>query len=472
MNHLSLIKLVRLLAAALLGAAVVLTVNPAAHSDNGNATAGLEKSIVYLQTTWTGFVQVPPSADIKGNGYWTDKLSYSVTCTGFYVSKTAELVTAGHCVDPTKGREVIVNGYLHDQNAADMTDQALANWTVEGLEKGAPVERGVRAVQPQGVDGATITTPTTVQVVDFKATDAGDVALLHLPNLAKETPGLIIAANAPAVGDPVTSIGFPGDLQDIADQSQIARASFKTGSVSSDQVTPQGVTQIEVSAPIGPGMSGGPTVNKDNQVVGVNSAGLKTQANFNFITNTPDLRSFLLSHNVVLVQPPPAPQSRSGALWYIIGGVVLVLVVAGALLVLLLRRRRPQLAAAGNAPFSEYPAQGPAPFPMQSPPPMTPQAGSSGGPTTGLAPTAPPTLPPHYPQAPTGSADAGVRYEPAPNFAEAAPDPVSSKPTEPPGGDTLTSQTAASPIGQFCPSCGAVHRQEDHFCPQCGKTFT
>jgi serine protease Do len=468
MNRTLVNKLVHVLAAMLLGAAVVLTGAPTASSDKGSNTADLEKSVVYLQTKWTGFVQVPPNADAKGQGYWTDRVSYSTSCTAWYVSKTAELVTAGHCVDPQQGREVILNGYLGDQKATNLTADALANWHVEGDEQGAPVGRSVQAIQPQGVDGATITSPTTVEVVDFKATDAGDVALLHLPNMAKETPGLIVAQNAPKVGDPVTSIGFPGELQDVADQSQIARASFKSGSVSSQQVTPQGVTQIEVSAPIGAGMSGGPTVDQDGQVVGVNSAGLADQANFNFITDTPDLRTFLLSHNVVLIQPPAAPESGSGALWYIIGGVVLVLVVAGALLLLVLRRRKPQLAAAGNGSFSAYPAQGPAPYPMQNPLPVPPQAASFGGPTTGMAGTAPPTLQPHDPQAttaPTDSADAAVR-------TNAAPGPVSGGTTQPASGDTLASETTPTTGSNFCPSCGAAHRHDDHFCPGCGKPVT
>jgi len=187
------------------------------------------------------------------------------------------------------------------------------------------------AIDPDDIGGV---------VMSSKGPDAGDVALLHLPNMNKETPGLVVAQKAPQVGEQVTSIGFPGDIQDITDQSQIARASFKSGTVSSNQVTPSGVTQIEVSTELAPGMSGGPTVNKDDEVVGVNSNGLTTQAGFNFITYTPDLRTFLQSHNVLLVQPPAPPNGGSKTLWYIIGGIVVVLAVAAGLLLLLLRRRR------------------------------------------------------------------------------------------------------------------------------------
>ncbi|MGH3560761.1 MAG: S1 family peptidase, partial [Mycobacterium sp.] len=358
---------VRVLAAFGLTAAVALTGAPAASSDNPKeALGGLEQSIVFLQIQWSGAIQVPPSADAAGQGYWTDKLKLSATCTGWYASATAQVVTAGHCVDPAEGRTGLINGYLKSQDATDLEATAYANWRVEGAAGGSPPDRSVQAIQPNGVDGATITSPTTVEVVDFKATEAGDIALLHVPNLTKQTPGLVVAQNAPQVGDSVTSIGFPGDIQNITDQSQIARASFKTGTVSSTQVTKSGVVQIEVSTELAPGMSGGPTVNKNGQVVGVNSRGLTKEAGFNFITNTPDLRSFLVSHNVPLVQPPAPPNGPAGAMLFIIGGVVLVVAGAIAGLLLLLRRRRtPQFAA--GAPVSGYLMQGPPPPPVQPP---------------------------------------------------------------------------------------------------------
>ncbi|ORV16489.1 hypothetical protein AWB95_06945 [Mycobacterium celatum] len=418
----------RLFTASLLAAAVGLVGAPTASSDNKEALSSLEKSIVFLVTQWVGAVQVPPSADADGEGFWTKPLKYSVTCTGWYVSTSAQIVTAGHCVDPGQGRLVILDGFLHDQKATKFKDQAYANWRVEGAMGGSPVERTVRAIQPNGVDGATITSPTTVEVVDFKAPDAGDVALLHVPNMTKSTPGLVIAQNAPQVGDPVTSIGFPGDIQDIADQSQIARASFKSGTISSNQVTPSGVVQIEVSTELAPGMSGGPTVNKDGQVVGVNSRGLTTAAGFNFITNTPDLRSFALSHNVTLVKPPAPPDTGLGNLWYIVGGVALVGVGALLLLMLLVRRRRrrPQFAGVGGPPMPGYPI--PPPSPVQ-----------------GWAAPIPPPPPPRGPAGPV------------------PPQPIP-RPSNPvPGSDSVTTEI------KVCAACGAPRRQLDRFCTRCGK---
>lgn len=445
----------RVFVAVLLAAAVVLMSAAVASSDDGGDVA-LEKSIVFLQTKWSGFVQVPPGDDAAGQGFWTKELSYSVMCTGWYASKQAHIVTAGHCVDPNQGREVILNGYLKEQNATDLADKAMANWQVEGETKGSPVGRSVRAIQPNGVDGATITSATTVEVVDFKPTDNGDVALLHVPNMTKETPGMVIAQNSPKVGDAVTSIGFPGDLQDVADQSQIAHASFKAGTVSSQQVTPQGVTTLEISAPLAPGMSGGPTVNKDEQVVGVNSAGLTTEANFNFITNTTDLRSFLISHNVPLIAPPAPPGGMAGVVWFVIAGIglaaVLLVVIVGVVLV---RRRRspqsPQFATAGGPPFPGYPGQIPAP--MSSQPPGYPGTGNP------------------MPETGATAASAWTQTPPAAPIAS-WPTPGSSATAETPSGAAPTISSSSADASSLCRDCGAGHGANARFCPNCGRPLS
>ena len=150
-------------------------------------------------------------------------------------------------------------------------------------------------------------------------------------------------------------------VRDIGDQSQLARASFKSGTVSSLQVTPQGVTMIEVSDALSGGMSGGPTVDKNGVVMGINDMTLTGDANFNFVTNTPDLRSFLLSHGVVLAAPA-APKSGISMLWYAIGGgVALLLALSASVFAVILRRKRRRRAAENAAPAQTVPAQTPAP---------------------------------------------------------------------------------------------------------------
>jgi hypothetical protein len=252
----------------------------------------------------------------------------------------------------------------------------------------------------------------------------------------------------------VTSIGFPGELRQVADQSQIARASFKTGSVSSRQVTPQGATKIEVSAPIGPGMSGGPTVNRDGQVVGVNSSGLRDEANFNFITDTPDLRAFLVSHDVVLAQSS-APQAAMGALWYAIGGVVVLIPALGATTLWMIRRRRHPQPAAVEDGASDLSRR------MRAVPMPSPEAGPArhAMPITGSASPAMQTDGRRVMSAPSRPADGAVHNGAPPTFA-------SDGNTQPASGDSLTATT------RYCCACGAKHRHNDRFCRGCGQPTT
>jgi hypothetical protein len=55
----------------------------------------------------------------------------------------------------------------------------------------------------------------------------------------------------------------------------------------------------------------GPSVNGDGQVVGVNSSALRDEADFNLITDTSDLRPFLVSRAVVPAQSS-APRAGRG----------------------------------------------------------------------------------------------------------------------------------------------------------------
>jgi S1-C subfamily serine protease len=441
---------------AMIGAITVMftAALPASHAGSTNALAGLEKSMVVLETQWTGRIDVPADALADHVAGYTKDVSYYTTCTGWYVSKSAEIVTAGHCVDPAQGRRVVLDEFLKENNATSFLNDALANWHVDGATQGSPLDRSVRAIQPEDVEGATITSPTTVQVVDFKPTDDGDVALLQVPDTATETPPLTIAGAAPQIGEPVTSIGFPGELREVADHSQIARASFKTGSVSSHQVTPQGVTKIEVSAALGPGMSGGPTVNRDGQVFGVNSSGLRDAANFNFITDTAGLRAFLASHDVETVQSN-APQAGMGVLWYAIGGVVVLISVLGATTLWLIRWRRDiQPAVAGGAKSVSRRRIQAGPTPRRRPGPAR-----HAMPITESASPVIQTNGRRVMPARSRPADGALRNGAPPTFA-------SNGNTKPASGDSLTATT------RYCPACGAKHHHNGLFCPGCGQPTT
>jgi hypothetical protein len=201
-------------------------------------------------------------------------------------------------VDPEEVEDAIRGRFLADNDAADLATTA-AGWRVEGLAAGAPPDRtDVWVVQPSAVEGSVIEDPMTVQVLDYVPLADGDLALLKANGLPAPTPPLAVATQQPELGDPLTAIGYPGSVMRVADVSRL-RASFKTGTVSSSQVTRNGVLGTEINAQVSSGMSGGPTVDAAGHVLGVNSFGiLGEEQSFNFITDAAALRSYLEGQGV------------------------------------------------------------------------------------------------------------------------------------------------------------------------------
>ena len=322
-----------------------------------------EKSVVLVGVSWEGYVLHP---DATGAFVWSQPVSVMSGCTGWFAAEDGHIVTAGHCVDPAEGRAAILQQFLVDNNMQDRAAEAFTNWPVEGLEQGSDPVRVVQVVQPPAVEGAVITDPITVQVVDHQPFADGDLALLKANGLSEATPALPIAAEPAAIGDPVTSIGFPDTVAAVTDVSRI-RASFKSGTVSSSQVSPDGVAGTEINAELSFGMSGGPTINERGEVLGVNSfITLGDATNFNFITDAAALRTYLERLDVELVPtssaPAPsggtAPASRTDAkgffetipVWgYAVAGAGLVLVVGLSMMAVALRRRPARRASSARA---------------------------------------------------------------------------------------------------------------------------
>ena len=251
-----------------------------------------------------------------GEGVWTEAVTTYTSCTGWFASAEGHIVTAGHCVDPAEGRTALLSTYLEEADSLDMLDDAIVNWTVEGANDGDPVEQTVQVIQPNGVAGTIITNnPITAQVVSYKGFTDGDLALLHVAGIGA-TPPLAIAPTSPVNGDELTAIGFPATVSGVVDGTRV-RASFKSGTASSQQFgVGNGIPTTEINADISPGMSGGPTVNANGEVLGVNSFLITGEKrNFNFITDTDNLETFLISNGVNFVpasaeaSPEPEPSN-------------------------------------------------------------------------------------------------------------------------------------------------------------------
>lgn len=404
---------------AVVCAAVAVLSGCAAPGSNSNASveSRVEASILLVGTTWSGYIYVPDYASYDGIGYWTDRIDAFSFCTGWFASTDGHIVTAGHCVDPEEGRTAVLSQYLNDEGAPDLLGDAIVGWTVEGETNGTDVERTVQVIQPDGVDGAVIDDPITAQIVDYRAFTDGDLALLHVTGI-DPTPPLAIAPSQPEVGDDLTAIGFPATVLEVVDGARI-RASFKSGTASSQQVSTSGVAGTEINADISPGMSGGPTIDAQGQVLGINSYTINGESrNFNFITGTEDLGAFLTKNGVDYTA---GKKEDNGGGFNVLGILIsvglfllLVAVIVVVVIVLVLRNGRKNQTVAPGATPSTY---------VAAPPAEATPVGDWDGHSTAAPPAEP-------------------------------VEPVVEEPT--------------APKTTFCSNCGAALSPDQKFCSGCG----
>jgi serine protease Do len=271
---------------------------PAAATDASGAVSDnkvIDDSIVFLQIETSGYVQYPTT---DGGLEWSDEWTVTSGCTGWFAGSEGEIVTAGHCVDPEEARKRIIQEFLDYEGAIDLANDAISNWKVEGFDAGAPLDVVLTIKQPS-IEGQVINDWMPVQLVDLIKSQDGDLALLRANGVNGDTPALRVASEQAESGDPVTAIGFPSSVSAVSNEMVIPNPSFKTGTVSSRQISERGVAGLEVNADISGGMSVGPTVNANGEVIGVNSFTISGEEQaFNFITDTRDLNRFLQQNGV------------------------------------------------------------------------------------------------------------------------------------------------------------------------------
>ncbi|GAA3970648.1 S1 family peptidase [Gordonia caeni] len=429
------LRVVALTTAAVL--AVLSGGGPASADQSDSVANRVGPSLVFIETEFTARVQVP----FVTGSRWTDSLTVTGNCTGYVVDPAGYVATAGHCVNNKD--ESILNSFRQqavtfvariqgrDQAWVSRLSQQASEekWPVaaEGVTDGA--SREVRLRQPTGGTQA-FPDWTPVDVVAFQDFEQGDNAVLKVANPPDGLRALVVSDRAPEPGEEVVAVGFPGAVQSTNESEAIAQPSYKNGTVSSRQTTGSGLVRTEISAVLGRGMSGGPTVDENAQVIGTNSAGASLtdeRASFNFITDNVALRGYLEQNGVTLAAPERKSSSVNMWLWLgpLLGLAVLVLLAVAAWL--LLRRRKRPASNAGPAgpvppgPVPPYPG-GPYPGPQQPGPQRAaaqqpavrrhdarqPGAGGSAAPYPGAAsrPVQPPARPGHSGQ-PGRSAPAG-----------------------------------------------------------------
>ena len=353
------VKRLLMLSAASALLSFMFTAPPAYADRQTDIHIKVKDSMVYLEVTANGWVEVPPehlpSRETNERRFGPIEAKWS--CSGFVVDPSGFIVTAGHCVDPAnrQAEDVIRREFIHQMGqqghlSPQCTEEVYAShaceeqWRVEGQDVGSPMAVAVSVIQAGG-PGPVIDKLTTARVADFQNSQSGDNALLNVAGMPPLKP-LVIAQQGPHPGHKLTTVGFPAGAWELLDPHRLPRLSFNSGTASAQQASPTGTPRIEINADVSPGMGGGPTLDSDTgEVLGVNSEGsVNGKQAFNVITDTATLRDFLHKNNIQLAPTKPFPWGWAVA--EVVTAAVVAMLVALALLGR--RKSRPQALVQGG----------------------------------------------------------------------------------------------------------------------------
>jgi pSer/pThr/pTyr-binding forkhead associated (FHA) protein/S1-C subfamily serine protease len=257
-----------------------------------------QPSIIYLHIEWTGWVYDTFNKKYLNND---EPFVLSSSCTGFVVNPDGYVATAGHCVD--KGNITadffdaaalwaFENGYYADKTLTIeqiRSDFAEANYRLEGSKEGVG-GKGFKRGAELKVQAVWSTTSTEslyddvsgelngephdarlIKLLPWNEGEGGDTALLRVETAVLPPPLPVAPTDAATSLTRVISIGYPASVGDVSDTA-LSDPSFKEGRISSVRSNAT-FPVYELSASMSGGMSGGPTVDPQGRVVGINSYG-------------------------------------------------------------------------------------------------------------------------------------------------------------------------------------------------------
>ncbi|MCU0278933.1 MAG: trypsin-like peptidase domain-containing protein [Candidatus Nanopelagicales bacterium] len=300
------------------------TATPPPTSPLEQVQALVQPAVVYEQITWTGYVY-----DETNKGYFTtDPFIASFQCTGFVVNPDGYIATAGHCVDYDQTvrssilSQVVDWAFENEYYEALPSRETIAtfaqNWRIDGATSEGTPDLDVSVAYGVSVSGEPSGKALPARVVAVRPVDEGDVSLLKIE--ARNLTVVPLSDNADTgVGTQVVAIGYPASVDLVTDAS--FNPSFKEGTISAEKTVEGGLLPVyEISAAVSGGMSGGPTVGLDGDVIGVNSFKIEGETQpFNFVQPSQNLQELMRSEGVENVMGDVTDLYRAGLTAYFAG---------------------------------------------------------------------------------------------------------------------------------------------------------
>ena len=396
--------------------------------------------------------------------------SLSYQCSGFFINPEGYVATAGHCVEwDDEVRTALISKatiwaartgfYGRGVKLSQIRSFAYDDYRLKDKQRSVVVAYGVAA------SGLPTGQALPARVLGLQGFESTDVALLKIEG--NDLPALELAPDSDvAVGTEVVSVGYPASVDLVADET--FDPSFKDGTISSVKTIGNGLLEVyEISAAVSGGMSGGPTVNRDGQVIGVNSFGIRGEPQaFNFVRPASAVAEFASDKGVDNEVGDVNAAYREGLEAYFAGDRATALQKLDEVLELVPSH---ELAQAYRADAARLPES-------ESAEATSPTASDDGGTPLGLilglvlgalvlagAIAAAVLLQRRRSVAPAGAPGRGstptATSSPEPPLPMAATPPATERPRQ------VTGQ-------RFCPQCGAPNASGAKFCESCGHQLS
>jgi serine protease Do len=279
-RRVSLGRITAIAVATAMGAAAIAAPAGAATPSNNSleqVSTLVEPSVVQLHADFAGLVRDERGRDVtEGRPVTVDN-----TCSGFIVNGKGYIATSGRCLDLDVATDRLLDRAAerafkeHPELAqlttlSDLKKRAQRQWTVaspksghrERPDRNVTATSDLLAAQSPGGDSL------NVSVRRVRGPENGDLALVKV-QAKRALPALELAADADIQpGIPAVAAGFRGSANAAAAG---LGSSFEQGTVGESHNVDKGLNQaFDVQAPISPAMTGGPTVDLDGRVLGVN----------------------------------------------------------------------------------------------------------------------------------------------------------------------------------------------------------
>ena len=270
----------------------------------------IRPAIMFLAGQGHGLVRLPNGQILSQFGQGSNMPFLATwSCTAFVVNPDGWVATAGHCVDPESAKLLILKRAAAEYIAQypDAPESRDPSATLDWLQKNARVE-GDNAGRGPEVSltllygtGAHVAGKIPANVVDFRPLGKGDVALLKIDS--HNLPSSELATDADvSIGTSVLSVGFAESTQNVTGPS--LDPTNKSGKVSKKSRMGSS-PEYEIDAAVTEGMSGGPTIELNGKVIGVNSfAPVGESQPFNFIAPADSLAAIMASKGVKAMLGP------------------------------------------------------------------------------------------------------------------------------------------------------------------------